>query len=319
MPAKKTEASHRTSPLRKLQNVIAGQIPGILGYLDSYGLFPNTHIHEVMQDPSRQLHADDITLSHLQMTSHICSTIREGKAFPHFGFQYILASFLNGADGPVARKMGTVTKEGGIKDAVVDRLSEMMVADLVAEQLSFSPERKKEIQSSFQLSTLTKAACEMGGVKTKEGGVGGMIERRKILFLILQNLIKMNSLPSHKKSQRDILINSINTKLDKLITDSTLKAQERIEALAKKSNMVSAPEDPDIPGATEARKYVGVVIVNNSAGIDIVGELNSLSGGRVHFPSVEDLIDQRMYVRESVEKVTPFLNEALSIAGYSST
>jgi len=159
----------------------------------------------------------------------------------------------------------------------------------------------------------------MSGVKTKEGGVGGMIERRKILFLILQNLIKINSLPIHKKEQRERLITSINSKLDKLITDSTLKAHERIEALANKSNVVSAPEDPDIPGATEARKYAGVVILNNSAGIDIVGELNALSGGKVQFPSVEDLIDQRMYIRESVEKVTPFLNEALSIAGYSTS
>lgn len=65
MRAANAEASHRTSPLRKLQNVVAGYIPGILGYLDSQGLFPNTRIHDVMQDPTRQLHADDITLSHL--------------------------------------------------------------------------------------------------------------------------------------------------------------------------------------------------------------------------------------------------------------
>lgn len=316
MSAQKAEASHRTSPLRKLQSVMAGYIPGILGYLDKKGAFPNTRIHDVMQDPNRELHADDITLSHLQMTSHICTTIRDGKAFPSFGFQYILASFLNGADGPVARKMGTDSKEGGIKDAAVDRLSEMMVADLIAEQLGHSPERKKAVQTSFQLSTLTKAACEMSSVKTKEGGVGGMIERRKTLFLILQSLIKMNSLPPYKKGQRDSLIHSINSKLDKLIAESTAKALVRIEALAKKTNAVMAPEDPDNPGSTEARKYAGVVILNNSAGIDIVSELNTLSAGKVRFPSVEELIDKREYIHESVEKVTPFLNEAISIAGY---
>jgi len=83
------------------------------------------------------------------MTGHICDTIRERRAFPRFGFQYILASFLNGADGPVARKMGTVTKEGGIKDAAVDRLSEMMVADLVTDQLFLPLSEKKQFNRRF--------------------------------------------------------------------------------------------------------------------------------------------------------------------------
>ncbi len=258
--------------------MVAGQIPYILSYLDSRGLFPNIRIHKVMQDPNRQLHADDITLSHLQMTQNICNTVREKKAFSSYGFQYILASFLNGADGPVARKMGTVTKEGGIKDAAVDRLSEMMVAELIAEQLAFTPERKKAIQTSFQLSTLTKAACEMTHLKTKDGGEGGMIHRRKVLYFILQILIKLNTFTDSKDSNKEKLIRSISKILDSLIEVSMKNAIERIKMLAKSTKSVAAPENSEFSGATEARKYAGVVFLNNAAGIDLVKRVKYIGG-----------------------------------------
>jgi len=67
MTVEKKGPAHRTSVLRKFQNVSAPAIPPIIGFLDSKGYFPDTRIHQTMVD-NKPLHADDITLSQLQMT-----------------------------------------------------------------------------------------------------------------------------------------------------------------------------------------------------------------------------------------------------------
>jgi len=310
------EVSHRDSTLRKLQNAISPCIPGIIGFCDRLGAFPETKIHDVLSNRKEILQADDITLSQLQMTSRICRIIRQEKLFPTFGIQYILTSFLDGADGPVARRSGTVTKEGCIKDAAVDRLSEIMVAKLIAEERELPEDLAYKLQIACQLSTLTKAACEMCSVKTSEGGIGGMIERRKTLFFILQNLIVLNKLPKGLHPVREKIIQSIDRQIKRLIDESFRRAQERIMYIFESGKKITAPPDPESSGASEARKYAGIVSLNNRIGIDIVRKLNVLAEGHVIFPTVESLMESQAYIAESLDKAQDFLNEALSIAGY---
>lgn len=310
------EVKHRDSRLRGFQNSIAAYIPGIIGFFDMLGAFPETKIHEVVNDRSKILQADDITLSQLQMTSHICKIIEQKELFPGFGIQYILTSCLNGADGPVARRLGTVSKEGGIKDATVDRLSEVMVAKLITKERDLPEDVSHKLQVAFQLSTLTKAACEMSDVKTSEGGIGGMIERRKTLFFILQDLIALNNLPQAMSPIRERITKSVDRHIKLLIEGSFERAKERIEHIAKSTTVIAAPDDPESSGASEARKYAGVVMLNNRMGIDIVSELNALANGSVVFPTAEELKERQPYIEETLGKAQYFLDEALSIAGY---
>lgn len=308
------EVSHRDSSLRKFQNKVAKHIPRIIGFFDKLGAFPNTRIHDVMQK-KEVLQADDITLTQLQMTDYICKTIEQKKFFPSFFIEYILTSFLNGADGTVARQLGTVTKEGGIKDAVVDRLSEVMVARLIAKELPLSNHLSHDLQVAFQLSTLTKAASEMSDVKTSEGGVGSMIERRKTLFLILNDLINLNLLPNAAKPIRQKLINKINKQVEFLIEGSRQRALQRIKAIAQKTSKVVAPSNPESSGASEARKYAGIVLINNLIGIDIVAEMNKLAGGEVIFPTIPSLLIDQKYILESLTNAKVFLEDAIEISG----
>lgn len=315
-PSNVGEASHRTSILRHLQTALADKIPKILVDLDGKKRFPGTKIHDAVSN-SEQLNADDITLSQLQMTSYICHMIEEGKPFPDFLIEYFLTSMLNGADGPIARKMGTTSQEGGIKDAAVDRLTEVMIARLIAKQTGMEPELSHRLQVSFQLSTLTKAASEMSGIKTKEGGPGGMIMRRVKLYFILRDLIKLNSLNEGSAHQKNSILRRINSSVEKLIEGSVKKAKERIDRIDKHNvRIIEAPVNPASSGASEARKYAGIVLLNNRIGVDIVGELNLLAGKINMFPSVESLKRNNTYIESSLGRAEEFLKEALTIAGY---
>ncbi|PIY68837.1 hypothetical protein COY90_03825 [Candidatus Roizmanbacteria bacterium CG_4_10_14_0_8_um_filter_39_9] len=304
--------SHRTNPLRNLQNAL----PEYIEKQIKMGRFPGTNIEKAINE-GRQLTADDITLSQIQMTGYICGMIKENRDFPDFNREYILTSLLNGADGPVARRLGSVSKEGGIKDAGVDRLSEIMVVKLIADKIGMSPELAHELRVSFQLSTLTKAACEMTGVKTKEGGIGGMINRRMTLFYILQDLIKLNKLGETGGSEREKIIEGINKRVHHLIEGGREKAMERIDLMAAQGvRLIEAPVNPAASGASEARKYAGIVTLNNRTDVDIVSELNAFADGKVIFPTFHSLVVANKYVESSLGRAEGFLKEALQIAGY---
>lgn len=307
------EASHRTSKLRKIQNLAVPRIETIIRFLDKKGAFPKTKIHETMSDRTNLLHADNITLTQLQMTAQIFEKIEYNQPFPEFPITYLLTSLLNGADGPIARRLGTTSKEGGIKDATVDRLTEIMIAELITRKLHLPKKLEKELKISFQLSTLTKAVCEMVGVKTEEAGMGSMLERRTILFFVLRDLLKLNNTSSLETVKRKKILKNIMEKIEYLIKNSIEKAEERIKKISEKTNEVKPLEDSDSTSASEARKYAGVVKVNNAVGIDIVSELNKLSGGLVVFPTLDQLSENYDYIQRSLVNAGKFINTALSI------
>ncbi|MFA5135851.1 MAG: CDP-alcohol phosphatidyltransferase family protein [Patescibacteria group bacterium] len=314
--ARHNEVTHRTSKLRLLQDIFAPYIPGMLSLGDRLGAFPNTKIHDARMG-RRDIEADEITLTQLQMTGHICDAISERTFYPGFNLQYILTSMLDAADGPVARLRDTVTKEGGIKDAAVDRLSEIMITRLIGRELGLPDSRVHELQIAFQLSTLTKAACEMTGTRTSEGGMGSMIERRKSLFFIMNDLIHLKKIPKSFTPVRNKITARIEKKLQSLIKGSRNRAQERIKSIAENTKNVNAPEDPDSTAADEARKYAGIVYMNTRMGIDMVAELNELADDAVVFPSLESLKESQPYIAETLTNAEKFLDEALQIAGFN--
>ncbi len=215
----------------------------------------------------------------------------------------------------LARRMGTVSKEGGIKDATVDRLSEVMIAKLITEEMDLTEEVGHSLQVAFQLSTLSKAACEMSGTKTSEGGLGSMIDRRKTLFLILNDVIGLHHIPKKLKNIREKMIKNIETRIQYLVESSQQRAKDRIKLISENTSVISPPFDPESSGASEARKYAGVVLLNKSIGIDIVRELNKIAEGKVTFPSL-DTLTKTPYIVETLEKAEGFMKEALAIAGY---
>ena len=135
---KKNEAQHRDSKLRLIQSALAKHIPGILGYFDSKGFFDNTRVHKAIESKSR-IEADYITLTQIEKIAEMCRIIGEHKPYPKFLMEFFLTSLLNGADGPIARELGTVSEAGGIKDAATDRLAEVMIARLISMEMSLSP------------------------------------------------------------------------------------------------------------------------------------------------------------------------------------
>lgn len=313
---------HRTSVLRHIQTPIAWAIPGLLKTADLLGFFPNTKISEARKK-HKPLTADDITLSQLQMTKDICVTIKNKKHFFNFSWEYLLTSLLNGADGPVARHVGSDPNVGGIKDASVDRLSEIMIVNLIAEEIGLSIDKIHRLQLSFQLSTLTKAACEICGAKTTENGLGGMIQRRMRLRLILKDLMKLKQTPKNHEPDRNELSEKMNNELDKLINESEERAKERINAielvkqlynrnLFERNNIVDESSE-----FGEAVKYAGIITLNQEMGIDIIGELNKLVKGEPIFPSIEYLTERHPKINNFLDEAKSFLKEALTIAGYN--
>ena len=315
----KEAVQHRDSRLRRLQNIVAPIIPGVIGILDRAGAFPGTRIHEARINKTKKMNADDITLSQLQMTAHTCQMIRLKKYFSTFSFEYLLTSLLNGADGPVARRMGTESPEGGIKDAAVDRLSEVMIARLITQEIGLSDELSHQLQVAFQISTLTKAACEMAGAKTSEGGLGSMIERRMTLYFILKDLINLNKIPDTRKIKRARLKADIDQRIENLVDNSFQRAKDRInqiessDQLYRKKILNDSLNDADSAAGAEARKYAGIVKLNERIGIDIIKELDKLTEGRIEFPSVSEL-ENYGHIKESLKNAQGFLDSALEIA-----
>ena len=307
------EASHRDSMFRKFQRIVAPIIPGIIGLLDRVGAFTGTDIHDARAS-GKELHADDITLSQLQIVSNICDSMSDKNFYPGFDFQYLLANLLDGMDGAVARLTGSISKEGGIKDASVDRLSEMMITQLIGKELGLEDEKVRELRVAFQFSTLTKAACELTSTKTSEGGQGSMIERRVALFLIMKDLINLKKIPKSFSSLRNSRTEKINQRLQYLIDASQKRAADRIQSMALKNAVITVPDDSESTAADEARKYAGLVHINDLIGINIIEELNSLTGGKLLFPTLEDM-KEKPHIAKALINSQDFLNKALQIAG----
>jgi hypothetical protein len=114
---------------------------------------------------------------------------------------------------------------------------------------------------------------------------------------------------SHKES----ILTNINARIEYLIKNAFNKAKERIDLISEKTSEVKAPTDTDSSGASEARKYAGVVSVNNYLGIDIIAELNRLSEGRLVFPTVDQLSENTDYISRSLVNAKKFIDKALSI------
>jgi hypothetical protein len=315
------EASHRNSWLRKLQNNVSWMIPGLISLGDKIGLFPNTKIH-LAKTQGEKIQADDITLSQLQLIKNICDQLKTGNIDDNLSGKFLLATLLDGADGPVARRNHTVSKIGGIKDAAVDRLSEIMIAKLVADEIGLPPEKLRDLCASFQLSTITKAACEMIGAKTSEGGVAGMIQRRLALHSILKDLMRYKKTKNNNMSINLAIKKKIEAKIESLINDGRKRAIERINSIQLSRELYNRDligrNEVGIEGSSaerEAIKYIGIVILNNRLGIDIVGELNKMTYFEIRFPTVEELVDYYPNLKTTLNDTQTYLETALEIAG----
>jgi len=298
------EASFRDSFFRRFQKAAAPFIPYLLYIGGISGIFNGTEIQKSLKE-KRKVTADDITLSQLQIMARVCGRLKDHKYSSKNISEFIIATILDGMDGPVARASGTDSKEGGIKDAAVDRLSEVMFARVVAEELKLTTKEKNVLEASFFLSTLTKAACEMTEVETSEGGAGGMLERRKIMLKILLNL------GNPKKEEQ------LKNDLASLQGNSIKGAEKRIRLISQKKDKVTAPSDSKSSGASEAIKYAAILGLTEKLGINVQQILNDLAQGAVCFPSAEELERENDYIRVSLQKVQPFINDALCIAQLS--
>ncbi len=301
-----------------------GSIPWIISSLNRRGLFPNTEIERALTEP-RSLTPDDITLSQLEMIAHINKTFTEKGLYPEFQRDFILTSFLDGMDGPLARQLGKASPEGAIKDVLVDRISETILAKLIAKErnkyVDCPADLESNLQTAFQLSTLTKAACEMCGVKTKEGGIGSMLERRLILFNCLLDLGKLREITDKNSALAKKLLKKVDDNNSSLINSSNSGAKNRIDAMVQSEGSGwnnPTLDDEDSPVAIEARKYAAVVNMNKMMGLDIVDVLNQLAEGKMTFPSFESLIEKHPYIGGSLKKIKDFFTRALSIANLAS-
>lgn len=267
---------------------------------------------------------DDLTLSQLEMTVRTLEKLRKKGLYPGFSRDYILTIILDGSDGLLARHLKLSSPEGAMKDVVVDRLSETLLAKYITERrrqyTGFLGDEDHSLMTAFSLSTLTKAACEICGITTKEGGIGGMIERRRILF----ETIKCLSLLDKNSHGNAILEKRLLKRVDKniltLINGSRFGAIRRINAIAEINNKGELGwtnqdlNNPDSSSAIEARKYVAVVRMYRALGIDIIDFLNQVAAGKTTFPSAESLAEKYPYIERSFENISDFFNHALSIA-----
>lgn len=160
--------------LRGVQDRLQGNIPDIIAKLNNKGFFPGTQIERVLAS-GQQLVPNDITKTQLEMIAKICRTYREKGFYPSLTHEYLLVNLLDGADGALARHLGMASPEGAMYDVVVDRLSEALLAMLIASERKRygggPPNLEHDLITAFQLSTLTKASCEMYGIETNEGGI----------------------------------------------------------------------------------------------------------------------------------------------------
>lgn len=331
------QVSHRDHPLRALQNYAEGYLPEIIALLHKSGLLHGTRIAEVIKS-GRELHPDDITLSGIELTVEAAKTlVISGMNIQPFS-RLILGGVLDVVDGAWARRLKLASVDGAIKDVLADRTSESYMAGLIAQNRALydgcPPDLDTQLRVAFQLSTLTKAACEMTGVRTSEGGQGSMLERRRVLLWVLLNLGLLNrrtimeclllelkrgwQIVNQNTTQDERLLQTVDSYTASLISSSHSKAQERVVTMASAATFQvngwhnPALADPNSSAAVEARKYAAVVLLNERMGLQIVDHLNALVE-EVEFPSAQLLMARYPYIAESVHNTGDFLRRAVGI------
>jgi len=317
------QASHRRHPLRKLQSGFEGYIPDVIHALHAKGLLNETPIAKALERGD-DLHPDDLTLTGLQITVEASRSLVNSATINSMG-RLILGGTLDVFDGALARHLELSSPSGAVKDVLADRIADNSMAQLIAEERNkyegASQDLEEKLKIAFQLSTLTKAASEMVGVTTTEGGQGSMMERRRVLLGVLLNLGKLNkrTFPVNQRSGvKSRLLSGIDDRTEILIVSSQQRAKQRTEFIMEaqfKKITWERPElsDPHSSAAIEARKYAVVDLMNQQMGVDAVKHLNSLVIG-AKFPSCEDLRTRLNYVDECIGDIRGFLADAISIA-----
>ncbi len=313
-----SSASFRDHPLRGIQSAFQGLTPEIVVFMYHKGWLDNTAVADALSQ-GEALHPDQLTLAGLQITIEAARVLANSAGYKPMG-RMILGGALDVLDGSLARCLGLVSPEGAVKDALADRIAELYMAQLIADTKSKYEEDgadSSELKMAFQLSTLTKAASEMIGVRTSEGGQGSMIERRKRLLFILHKLGKINSSTKLSDSSRSKILFEVDGLTNSLISSSREGATKRIYQILAAPPFVHHQWNnpllyyPTSSAAIEARKYAVVVRMNQREGLDIVSYLNNLAD-REMFPSWEDLSQRYGYVDECIKNTEPFLEAALS-------
>ena len=314
------EASSRNPVARLAQSMFSPLVEPSIWALNRAHFFKNTAIERALLE--RRVLPDDLTLSQLEITVQICNTLSKRGLYKGFNREYLLTNILDGADGLLARRLKKESLEGAMRDVLVDRLCESVMAKYIAtERYSDTQNRTKlqrDLTTAFQLSALSKAACEACKVSTGEGGIGSMLERRRILYSVLHDLATLKTVPENDMSLRNKLLQRVDKNNETLISKSEKGALDRIETLSKAGhitgwNNYNLDDDKSLASGA-ARKYATVVLMNKEIGIDTVEVLNKLAGGKITFPSAEDLMGKYIYIPKSLEAIDSFYQEALKIA-----
>lgn len=314
------EASSRNYMARLAQSMLSPLVEPSIYVLNRARFFKDTTIERALKD--RRVLPDDLTLSQLEITVQICTTLAARGLYKGFNQEYLLTNLLDGADGLLARRLKKASLEGAMRDVIVDRLSEAVMAKYIATERYSDMESRtnlqKDLTTAFQLSTLSKAACEACNVETGEGGIGSMLERRRILYSILHDLAVLKTTPESNVVLRNKLLQRIDVNNDAIIRKSKKGAEDRVETLVKAGhttnwNNDNLDNDKSLASGA-ARKYAAVVLMNKKIDIDTVAFLNQLAEGKITFPSAEDLIGKYSYIPTSLEAIDGFYQDALRIA-----
>lgn len=313
------QVSFRNHPGRKIQTFFQDLTPGIIDVMYHRGFLDNTAIADVL-GRGEALLPDPVTLTGLQITIEASRKLVNGD-YKAIG-RMTLGAGLDLFDGSLARHLNLASPEGAVKDVFADRIAELYMAELIEDVKSkYEGGRAdlSELKKAFQLSTLTKAASEILGVHTSEGGQGSMIERRKTLLLILCKLGKINSGTTVSDKSRAKILSQVNHLTDSLINGSRRRAVGRIDQILEALPFVDQQwnnpslDCPISPAAIEARKYAAVVRMNQREGLDMVRYLNTMAHREV-FPSWEELSQRYGYIDDCIKDTEPFLEAAFSLA-----
>lgn len=315
---------YRNNPLRRVQSVLQGEVPLVIQAAQAKSWLRGTELG-VAYLRGEDLHPDQVTLTGLQFSLAASRALVEGERFCGL-WQYFVGLMFDGADGMVARDLGLASSEGAVKDVIADRIAELfMVTTISKERQKYSGYDGNRFQNLFiacQLSTLTKAASVMYGVDTDEGGMGGMLERRKSLFSTLSLIGKLNRRKARGiEKGSEAIIARIDKQIDQLIGKSYQKAEERALKIGQAQSQGFILErnqlnNPLSAAAVEARKYALLLKMNEDIfGIDIQRNLQALVDG-VYFPTYQELSDKFSYIGECSEGIRPFMERAKEIAGF---
>ena len=308
----KSTPAYRDHPLRRVQTLLQPASESMLRTMYRSGLLSDTRIARVF-DAGIALHADDVTFSNLQMTvSATDKILSEGPKSTHVT-RWLVGWSLDGFDGAIARLRGEAGPDGAVKDVVLDRLGEIYAAKRIGEVVSSVTgqpyTRIPDLMAAMQLSTLTKAACEMCGTPTSEGGIGGMISRRRILLDTIIHAAKLRTVKQQDK--RTHVLSAISENVETIIRESHQRSKERA-ATMKPSHTVEILY-PGSSAAIEARKYAALVLVNNKNGLDLVQRLRELSPDTV-FPTIKDLSNYP-YISATLADTKPLIDQAIALTG----